>query len=85
MRPFPPPLSGLGHREASNALLPSYTLNPLLGAAVPRVPLASGLAKTIEWFAADLLLSAEPSERRGKRPNGRAAPAGLEPDGLGLR
>jgi UDP-glucuronate decarboxylase len=39
---------------------------------VPRVPLASGLAKTIEWFAADLL-STGPSERRGKRPNGRSA------------
>jgi UDP-glucuronate decarboxylase len=45
----------------------------------PHVPLASGLGKTIEWFAADLL-SAEPTERRGKRPNGRAARrAGLSP------
>jgi hypothetical protein len=39
---------------------------------VPRVPLASGLDKTIEWFAADLL-SAGPSDRRGERSNGRLA------------
>lgn len=47
----------------------------------PRVPLASGLVKTIEWFSADLL-SAEPGERRGRRPNGRAARrAGSSPAG----
>lgn len=47
----------------------------------PRVPLASGLAKTIEWFAADLL-STEPAERPAKRPNGRAARrAGSSPAG----
>jgi UDP-glucuronate decarboxylase len=39
----------------------------------PRVALKAGLAKTIEWFAADLL-AADAAERRvGKRGNGRAA------------
>ena len=38
----------------------------------PRVPLSTGLARTIEWFAAELL-AADSAERRGKRGNGRAS------------
>jgi hypothetical protein len=34
------------------------------------VPLASGLAKTIDWFAAEHM-SVEPGDRLGKRHSGR--------------
>jgi UDP-glucuronate decarboxylase len=37
----------------------------------PRVPLAKGLARTIEWLASEAL-SAEPADRPVKHPNGRA-------------
>jgi UDP-glucuronate decarboxylase len=37
----------------------------------PRIPLAAGLVKTVEWFAADL--SSAASNGRARRPNGRAA------------
>ncbi|HEX5998846.1 MAG TPA: UDP-glucuronic acid decarboxylase family protein [Hyphomicrobiaceae bacterium] len=36
----------------------------------PRVPLANGLAKTIDWFASESL-AAEPGDRLGKRHAGR--------------
>jgi UDP-glucuronate decarboxylase len=47
----------------------------------PRVPLASGLAKTIDWFAAEHL-SVEPGDRLGKRQSGRLSRrAGWSPAG----